>query len=713
MSSKKEEERNEKIIRGLMKLPPNRKCINCNSLGPQYVCTNFWTFVCTPCSGIHREFTHRVKSVSMAKFTTQEVEALQKGGNQLARENFLTNWDMQRMRFPNSSNPDKVREFIKDVYIDKKYAGRKSSGKPPREMESFKNHELEQRRASSYHSFSQSPPYDYQYEERRYGKQFGTLNRKPGSEQGHYDVKMNSSVYSPGRLHMQAYEDRFANESSGSRMSDCSVSSAGDTFKYDGQSQNSQELGYCSPTLRQTRDTIEDARPQKLNQLTESIVKRDLDNVSSPKRTLSAGTFGSMSSRDVTVKPVLPNETHHAKASALASSTQSSGSFPGGNDAFSSSLMQQPKASVPSVDLFADFSKQPPSSAVNVVMEPVYSGGTQRVNTPAFSSMQSFASVHTAHKDPIGSTFGEQLGTSSPVDLFDNFNSQYSSTIHIEHKSAEVSMTQNEGWATFDLPHHVKVDSSLKPGIPTSDLSGSAMQGSVGVLTSLQNNSASFPDQKSMASGVLPVALNQWQLDLKGHSQPLQQNDSLLWNAFDTSSEKLAETSAHGLPLNGRPWIFASESALHDLHVKQTVSENNNDGFQNFALNAVTPSFGQTMGGVAELTFSPMVEPFMGGVSIAQKSTNPFDQPYEAHMDSMNTFLDMSSLEAALPSTQLTNDYFAGASQPWYPQNAATTFVSSFPEGEVQGVPMQGRSTHYVNFTPQGHGASVDKNPFA
>ncbi|KAL3619780.1 hypothetical protein CASFOL_034692 [Castilleja foliolosa] len=27
---------------------------------PQYVCTNFSTFVCTTCSGIHREFTHRV-----------------------------------------------------------------------------------------------------------------------------------------------------------------------------------------------------------------------------------------------------------------------------------------------------------------------------------------------------------------------------------------------------------------------------------------------------------------------------------------------------------------------------------------------------------------------------------------------------------------------------------------------------------------------------
>lgn len=30
-----------------------------------------------------REFTHRVKSVSMAKFSSQEVDALQKGGNQV------------------------------------------------------------------------------------------------------------------------------------------------------------------------------------------------------------------------------------------------------------------------------------------------------------------------------------------------------------------------------------------------------------------------------------------------------------------------------------------------------------------------------------------------------------------------------------------------------------------------------------------------------
>ncbi|RZB46797.1 putative ADP-ribosylation factor GTPase-activating protein AGD14 [Glycine soja] len=137
MGSRKEEERNEKIIRGLMKLPPNRRCINCNSLGPQYVCTSFWTFICMTCSGIHREFTHRVKSVSMAKFTSQEVDALQNGGNQRARELYLKNWDFQRQRLPDNSNVDKIREFIRSVYVDGRYAGTKSSEKPPRDAQAI------------------------------------------------------------------------------------------------------------------------------------------------------------------------------------------------------------------------------------------------------------------------------------------------------------------------------------------------------------------------------------------------------------------------------------------------------------------------------------------------------------------------------------------------------------------------------------------------
>lgn len=141
-----------------------------------------------------REFTHRVKSVSMAKFTSEEVEALQNGGNQVFlcvcvcvmffpwKNEFLFSlllawpfnyfsvqekyiWRIGTFRdsdyrtagqtytiysicfghvnrkhtflimFPSGSDANKIRQFIKDVYVDRRYAGGKSSDKPPRDMQ--------------------------------------------------------------------------------------------------------------------------------------------------------------------------------------------------------------------------------------------------------------------------------------------------------------------------------------------------------------------------------------------------------------------------------------------------------------------------------------------------------------------------------------------------------------------------------------------------
>ncbi|CAN0906978.1 Probable ADP-ribosylation factor GTPase-activating protein AGD14 [Linum grandiflorum] len=129
VKKEKEEERIEKIIRGLLKLPDNRRCINCNSLGPQYVCTTFLTFVCTNCSGVHREFTHRVKSVSMAKFSAEEVSALQAGGNERARQIYFKEWDSLRNSNPDGSNLHRLRDFIKHVYVERKYTGERSHDK--------------------------------------------------------------------------------------------------------------------------------------------------------------------------------------------------------------------------------------------------------------------------------------------------------------------------------------------------------------------------------------------------------------------------------------------------------------------------------------------------------------------------------------------------------------------------------------------------------
>ncbi|KAL5678651.1 hypothetical protein ACJX0J_014782, partial [Zea mays] len=89
--------------------------------GPQYVCTSFSTFICTNCSGIHREFSHRVKSVSMAKFTSQEVSALLEGGNERAKEIYFKHWDLQGPVI-DSSDVHRLRNFIKNVYVERRYS---------------------------------------------------------------------------------------------------------------------------------------------------------------------------------------------------------------------------------------------------------------------------------------------------------------------------------------------------------------------------------------------------------------------------------------------------------------------------------------------------------------------------------------------------------------------------------------------------------------
>ncbi|URE27484.1 ArfGap [Musa troglodytarum] len=169
----KEDEKNEKIIRGLLKLPANRRCINCNSLGPQYVCINFWTFICVYCSGIHREFSHRVKSISMAKFTSQEVSALQEGGNERAKEIYFKEWDPQHHSLPDNSNIDRLKEFIKNVYVDRRYTGERSFDRP----QMFKGNtedSYDKRKVDSFRD-NGSPLFD-DIDGRHYGEQPGSAS---------------------------------------------------------------------------------------------------------------------------------------------------------------------------------------------------------------------------------------------------------------------------------------------------------------------------------------------------------------------------------------------------------------------------------------------------------------------------------------------------------------------------------------------------------
>ncbi|KAJ7568948.1 hypothetical protein O6H91_01G054200 [Diphasiastrum complanatum] len=222
-SRMKDDEKHEKIVRGLAKLEHNRRCINCAALGPQYVCTNFSIFVCTNCSGIHREFTHRVKSISMAKFTATEVAALQAGGNQRAKEMYLQDWDPQRHPLPDSSYPEKIRDFIKAVYVDKRFAADRPVQKSRQGgREELSNLKRPDSRPDS-NPGSWSPVTENRFDDHRHSNR----PTSQASEDWSYEDRASSfeDKRSPGKFEAnrgryeknereRRYEDRFANEGS-------------------------------------------------------------------------------------------------------------------------------------------------------------------------------------------------------------------------------------------------------------------------------------------------------------------------------------------------------------------------------------------------------------------------------------------------------------------------------------------------------------------
>ncbi|OMO86852.1 Arf GTPase activating protein [Corchorus capsularis] len=308
-----EDEKNERIIRGLLKQPENRRCINCNSLGPQYVCTNFWTFVCTTCSGIHREFTHRVKSVSMAKFTSQEVSALQEGGNQRAKEIYFKEWDPQRNSLPDSSNVDRLRDFIKHVYVDRRFSGERNYDKPPRGRMGDKEDSYDNRRTDGYRGGSRSPPYEDSYgrysdrsspggrnddRNSRYGYD---ERRSPGYDQDSRQYGDNrKSPARPEVVNDWRREDRFAN---GRKAEDRRISD-GDP-KLEGRSPDRpKDLESSSPpVVRPVREILgENVIPLRISEPPKANGGRTVDGPHTQQRTASSSSLGSTSGNPAEVK---------------------------------------------------------------------------------------------------------------------------------------------------------------------------------------------------------------------------------------------------------------------------------------------------------------------------------------------------------------------------------------------------------------------------
>ncbi|KAF7063759.1 hypothetical protein CFC21_070252 [Triticum aestivum] len=751
MGSRREEERNEKIIRGLMKLPPNRKCINCNSVGPQYVCTNFWTFTCLSCSGIHREFTHRVKSVSMSKFTTQEVRALEQGGNQRARDIYLKDWDWQRMRLPDNSKPDRIREFIRTVYVDKKYAGAKSTDKPATDSESVKGNESETRRPDSYHSYSQSPPYDFQYEDRRYGKQVNTLARRP-SDRALFDGKLGSLLYSPGRSKDQMHEDRFANESHGSRFSDFSASSTSD-FRNDVLSPSSQDTGYSSPSVHHSRN-VSAENPQSQRH-PNAVSQIDSNGGRRSQRTASSGSFGSFdgsspSNKSVdsgvlpdasTERPVPSAANRQSGASSVAHSTQpyalqqsanssasqiapqeslrhlpvSAQSQPQptaftNQDLFDMSTLPQPVVYAPPIDLFAGFNQQTasvPNGHSDVVKEAVHNAVVQKVVTTSSSvSAEAVPTSHPVHQDLFSLSIAQDPATSSSppsVDLFAGFDQQLPPTSSVHHITPAAPLPANEGWAFFDTPQYGSSTSvsNVQAQVP-------AALPSV-VAKAIDRSTLPNSPPSAIMSQTSPPTMDQWSLNAEEVKIPVSKENSQDWNAFGESTGNMPNNV---FAFNDMPQVAPHQFAIPSVpYMESRTSQDLVRGEpERSTPGDIFPGFNVSPGVLAEPSFPAPLQPQLGMVSHAGKSTNPFDMAFESDVEAIDMFMDLTSLQATLPDTHLPAEYSINLAEPWMSQNSTVPYIPSASQGGLSYIPGQVQDSHMLNSAQQGQ--FPPRNPF-
>ncbi|XP_061537573.1 arf-GAP domain and FG repeat-containing protein 1a isoform X3 [Phycodurus eques] len=122
-AKRKQEEKHLKMLREMTSLPANRKCFDCDQRGPTYANMTVGSFVCTSCSGILRGLNppNRVKSISMTTFTQQEIEFLQKNGNEVCRQIWLGLHDGKLSSAPDFREPQKVKEFLQEKYEKKRW----------------------------------------------------------------------------------------------------------------------------------------------------------------------------------------------------------------------------------------------------------------------------------------------------------------------------------------------------------------------------------------------------------------------------------------------------------------------------------------------------------------------------------------------------------------------------------------------------------------
>ncbi len=105
----------ENRLAELLARPSNKTCIDCGSAHPQWASVNNGVFFCLECSGIHRSLgvqTSFVRSVTMDRWTPQQLAKMEAGGNDRALEFWKSRPDWREgMSIKEKYNSDFARKY--------------------------------------------------------------------------------------------------------------------------------------------------------------------------------------------------------------------------------------------------------------------------------------------------------------------------------------------------------------------------------------------------------------------------------------------------------------------------------------------------------------------------------------------------------------------------------------------------------------------------